>query len=161
VFEQSYGMVDGDSASVAELCALLSTLADVPIRQGLAITGSLNQLGQAQPIGGVNEKIEGFFDVCSAVGLTADQGVLIPAANAKHLMLRADVIDDVAAGKFAVYTYETVDDAIELLTGISAGQRDPSGAYPPGTVNFLVDRRLRELAELQRSFADHSQRAEA
>jgi lon-related putative ATP-dependent protease len=161
VFEQSYGMVDGDSASVAELCALLSTLADVPIRQGLAITGSLNQHGQAQPIGGVNEKIEGFFDVCSAIGLTRDQGVLIPAANAKHLMLRADVIEAVAAGKFSVYTYETVDDAIALLTGISAGTGDECGVYPPDTINFLVDRRLREFADLQRAFAHREERGES
>lgn len=161
VFEQSYGMVDGDSASVAELCALLSTLADVPIRQGLAITGSLNQHGQAQPIGGVNEKIEGFFDVCSAIGLTRDQGVLIPAANAKHLMLRPDVIEAVAAGKFSVYTYETVDDAIALLTGISAGTGDECGVYPPDTINFLVDRRLRELADLQRAFAHREERGES
>jgi predicted ATP-dependent protease len=161
VFEQSYGMVDGDSASVAELCALLSTLADVPIRQGLAITGSLNQHGQAQPIGGVNEKIEGFFDVCSAIGLTRDQGVLIPAANAKHLMLRADVIEAVAAGKFSVSTYETVDDAIALLTGISAGTGDECGVYPPDTINFLVDRRLRELADLQRAFAHREERGES
>ena len=161
VFEQSYGMVDGDSASVAELCALLSMLSDVPIRQGLAITGSLNQHGLAQPIGGVNEKVEGFFDVCSATGLTGDQGVLIPAANEKHLMLRRDVIEAAAGGKFAVYSYATVDEAIALLTGIAAGQRDASGAYPPGTINFLVDRRLRQLAELQRSFSQRDERGES
>ncbi len=160
VFEQSYGMVDGDSASVAELCALLSTLADVPIRQGLAITGSLNQHGQAQAIGGVNEKIEGFFDVCSATGLTSDQGVLIPSSNAKHLMLRSDVVDASASGKFSVYTYDTVDDAITLLTGMAAGTPDARGEYPPDTINFLVDRRLRELAELQRAFADRPDRGE-
>lgn len=161
VFEQSYGMVDGDSASVAELCALLSTLADVPIRQGLAITGSLNQHGQSQPIGGVNEKVEGFYDVCTATGLTGDQGVLIPAANAKHLMLRSDVIEAVAASRFSVYTYETVDDAMVLLTGIAAGTRDESGAYSPDTINALVDRRLRELADLQRAFAQRDERGES
>ncbi len=161
VFEQSYGMVDGDSASVAELCALLSTLANVPIRQGLSITGSLNQHGQAQPIGGVNEKIEGFFDVCSAIGLSGEQGVLIPTTNAKHLMLRPDVIEAVADGKFSIFTYDTVDDAIAALTGVEAGTRDRCGAYPPGTINFLVDRRLREMADLQRAFAERSGRGEA
>lgn len=153
VFEQSYSMVDGDSASVAELCALLSTLADVPLKQGWAITGSLNQHGQAQPIGGANEKIEGFFDVCSAMGLTRDQGVLIPAANEKHLMLRPDVIEAVASGEFSVCTYATIDEAIEFLTGVAAGDRDTSAAYPPDTINFLVDRRLREFADLQKAFA--------
>jgi predicted ATP-dependent protease len=160
VFEQSYGMVDGDSASVAELCALLSTLSGVPIKQSLAITGSLNQHGQAQPIGGVNEKIEGFFDVCSAIGLTGQQGVLIPDSNAKHLMLRDDVIDAVAAGRFTVYTYTHVDEAITILTGLPAGLPDASGAYPPDTINFRVDRRLRELAELQLALAERNRRGE-
>lgn len=160
VFEQSYGMVDGDSASVAELCALLSTLAEVPIKQSLAITGSLNQHGQAQPIGGVNEKIEGFFDVCRAIGLTGDQGVLIPVANAKNLMLRQDVIDAVQARRFSVYTYSNIDEAISLLTGTEAGVRQLSGQYPAGTVNYQVDHRLRQLAELQRDFNDKSGRGE-
>ena len=154
VFEQSYGMVDGDSASVAEWCALLSALAGVPIKQNLAITGSLNQRGQAQAIGGVNEKVEGFFDVCDAIGLTGDQGVLIPAANAKHLMLRQDVVAASSEGMFAVYTYETVDEAITLLTGVTAGARDENGAYPADSVNHLVDRRLHQLADLQRSYAE-------
>lgn len=161
VFEQSYGMVDGDSASVAELCALLSTLADVPIKQGLAITGSLNQHGQAQAIGGVNEKIEGFFDVCIAIGMTGDQGVLIPAANAKHLMLRPDVVEAATEGRFSVHTYETIEDAVALLTGVEAGNRDACGSYPPDTINFLVDRRFGEMAELQRTFAQHDERGEA
>ncbi len=130
VFEQSYGVVDGDSASVAELCALLSTLANVPIKQGLAITGSVNQHGQAQAIGGVNEKIEGFFAVCQAISLTGDQGVLIPSSNAKHLMLRPDVIEAVADGKFSVYTYENIDDAITQLTGLPAGSRDTQACLP-------------------------------
>ena len=153
VFEQSYGMVDGDSASVAELCALLSVLADLPIKQNLAITGSLNQHGAAQAIGGVNEKVEGFFDVCSAFGLTGDQGVLIPAANGKHLMLRQDVVEACSAGKFAVYTYRTVDEAMTLLTGVAAGERGANGTYTAGTVNHLVDCRVRKLADLQRAFA--------
>lgn len=157
VFEQSYGMVDGDSASMAELCALLSALSEVSIKQGLAITGSVNQHGGAQAIGGATEKIEGFYDVCSTTGLTGEQGVLIPASNAKHLMLRPDVVEAVEQKKFAVYTYENVDDAIALLTGIPAGERDrDSGAYPPDTVNFLVDRRLHELADILREFAEKS-----
>ena len=158
VFEQSYGMVDGDSASVAELCALLSTLADVPIRQSLAVTGSLDQHGNAQPIGGVNEKIEGFFDVCKAKGLKGNQGILIPSANAKNLMLRQEVIDAVEVGDFAVYTFDTVDEAVSLLTGKRAGVRDERGDYPSETVNFLVDQRLRSLAESLRAFGENKER---
>ena len=115
VFEQNYGPVDGDSATVAELCALLSSLSGIPVRQGIAVTGSMNQLGEVQPIGGVNEKIEGFFDLCAARGLTGEQGVLIPKANVKHLMLRQDVVEAAAAGKFGVYPVETVDEGIEVL----------------------------------------------
>ncbi|MEI8258243.1 MAG: S16 family serine protease, partial [Deltaproteobacteria bacterium] len=149
VFEQTYGKVDGDSASLGELCALLSSLADVPVKQSLAVTGSINQLGQVQAIGAVNEKIEGFFDICTARGLTGDQGVLIPAANVEHLMLRRDVVDAVAAGRFNVYPVESVDQAIELLTGVSAGE--DVGAGPPleGTVNGRVGKRLAELAALR------------
>ena len=135
VFEQSYGGVEGDSASSAELYALLSAIASVPIRQALAVTGSVNQHGQVQAIGGVNEKIEGFFDICTARGLTGDQGVLIPAANVKHLMLRQDVVDAVAAGRFHVYPIATIDEGIELLTGVPAGEPDAEGRYPEGTVN--------------------------
>ncbi|MCR9295197.1 MAG: AAA family ATPase [bacterium] len=153
VFEQSYGLVDGDSASVAEFCALLSALSKIPIRQSLAITGSLNQLGEAQPIGGVNEKVEGFFDVCKATGLTGEQGVLIPKSNAKHLMLRQDVILAVDEGKFAVFTYENVDEAMELLTGMEAGQASIDGNYLPNTINAKVEQRLREFAQLSREFA--------
>jgi len=127
VFEQSYGVVEGDSASVAELCALLSALSEIPIRQSLAVTGSVNQLGQVQAIGGVNEKIEGFFDVCQARGLTGRQGVLIPAANVKHLMLRADVVQAAAEGKFHVFPITTIDEAISVLAGVPAGERDEQG----------------------------------
>ncbi len=127
VFEQSYGMVDGDSASLAELCVLLSNLADVPIKQSLAITGSVNQHGQSQAIGAVNEKIEGFFDICAARGLSGEQGVLIPAANVKHLMLRHDVVAAAEAGKFQIYAVENVDQAIALLTGLPAGEADAKG----------------------------------
>ena len=130
VFEQSYGMVDGDSASLAELCALLSTLANVPIKQSLAVTGSVNQFGQVQAIGAVNEKIEGFFDICTARGLTGEQGVLIPAANVKHLMLRHDVVAAAEAGQFRIYAVENVDQAIALLTGLPAGEADAKGDVP-------------------------------
>lgn len=135
VFEQSYGGIDGDSASSAELCALLSALADVPLRQDLAVTGSVNQHGVVQPIGGVNEKIEGFFDVCQNRGLTGDQGVLIPAANTDHLMLRPDVVEAAEAGEFHVYPVETIDDGIELMTGTEAGSRGEQGTFPDDTIN--------------------------
>lgn len=142
VFEQSYAGVEGDSASSAELYVLLSAIAEAPIRQTLAVTGSVDQHGRVQAIGGVNEKIEGFFDLCRARGLTGDQGVLIPAANVKHLMLRQDVVDAVAAGAFAVYPIEHIDEGIELLTGIPAGARDAKGKYPKNTVNRMVEDRL-------------------
>jgi lon-related putative ATP-dependent protease len=156
VFEQSYGMIDGDSASMAELCALLSNLANVPIKQSLAITGSVNQLGQSQAIGGVNEKIEGFFDICNARGLTGEQGVLIPAANIKHLMLRHDVVAAAEAGKFRIYAVENVDQAISLLTGLPAGDANIKGDYPAGSVNRRVAARLAELTEIRKSFAKQS-----
>ncbi len=158
VFEQSYGMIDGDSASMAELCVLLSNLADVPIRQSLAITGSVNQHGRSQAIGGVNEKIEGFFDICAARGLTGDQGVLIPAANIKHLMLRHDVVAAAEAGKFSIYAVETVDQAISLLTGLPAGEANAKGEYPEGSINRKVAARLAELTEIRKSFAKQSQK---
>jgi len=150
VFEQTYGLVEGDSASLAELCALLSSLADAPIRQSFAVTGSVNQLGEVQAIGAVNEKIEGFFDICNARGLDGKQGVLIPAANVDDLMLRADVVDAVAAARFHVYPVAHVDQAIELLTGIPAGESAATGGFPPGSVNGRAARRVRELSELQR-----------
>src|SRR6185437_16785339 len=146
VFEQSYGGVDGDSASSTELYALLSALAELPIRQEFAVTGSVDQLGQVQPIGGVNEKIEGFFDVCAARGLTGTQGVIIPRANTQHLMLRADVVDACAAGRFAVYAVRTIDEGIRLLTGHDAGERGADGRYPEGSVNHLVEDRLEAFA---------------
>ncbi|HPM84632.1 MAG TPA: hypothetical protein PLF81_28200, partial [Candidatus Anammoximicrobium sp.] len=152
VFEQSYGMVEGDSASVAELCGLLSALADVPIKQSLAVTGSVNQHGQVQPIGGVNEKIEGFFDVCRVRGLTGDQGVLIPASNVKHLMLREDVVAAAADGKFHVWPIETVDQALTLLTGLPAGEPDAEGRFPAGTLNQRVADRLWEMFQLRQKY---------
>jgi predicted ATP-dependent protease len=152
VFEQNYGGVEGDSASCAELCALLSALAEVPIRQSLAMTGSVNQHGDIQAIGGVNEKIEGFFDLCRLRGLTGAQGVIIPAANVQHLMLRLDVVEAVAAGQFAVYPVASVDEALALLSGIPAGERDASGRFPPDTVNARVEQRLASYADRVRSF---------
>ncbi|MBI3043818.1 MAG: AAA family ATPase [Betaproteobacteria bacterium] len=152
VFEQSYGGVEGDSASSAELYALLSALADAPLKQSLAVTGSVNQHGEVQAIGGVNEKIEGFFDICRARGLTGVQGVLIPASNVKHLMLRRDVVEAVAAGRFRIYPVETVDQGIEILTGVPAGSRGAGGQFPGGTLNFRVEQRLSEFAERIRAF---------
>jgi lon-related putative ATP-dependent protease len=152
VFEQSYGGVEGDSASSAELYALLSVLADAPVRQSLAVTGSVNQHGDVQAIGEVNRKIEGFFDVCAARGLTGEQGVLIPAANTRNLMLRQDVVDAVAAGKFHVYPVTTIDQGIEILTGVPAGERDARGQFPPGSINLRVEQRLSEYADRLRSF---------
>jgi lon-related putative ATP-dependent protease len=147
VFEQSYSGVEGDSASSAELYALLSAIAETPLKQNLAVTGSVNQHGQVQAIGGVNEKIEGFFDICKARGLTGNQGVLIPASNIKHLMLREDVVEAVREGKFAIYPIEYIDQGIELLTGKPAGEPDEQGVYPDDTVNGRVQQRLEELAK--------------
>ncbi|MCB9377711.1 MAG: AAA family ATPase [Holophagales bacterium] len=149
VFEQSYGGVDGDSASLAELCVLLSAAGGVPIRQSLAVTGSVDQHGIAQAIGGVNEKIEGYFDVCAKRGLSGDQGVLIPTSNVPHLMLRADVVEAVAAGRFHVWAVADVDQALTLLTGRPAGERDDEGRFPEGSVNGDVETRLVAFA-LQR-----------
>jgi predicted ATP-dependent protease len=156
VFEQSYGGVEGDSASSAELYALLSALAEAPIDQSFAVTGSVNQHGEVQAIGGVNEKIEGFFDTCVARGLTGRQGVLIPAVNVKHLMLRKDVVDAVAAGRFRIYPVKTIDEGISLLTGLPAGERDGAGAYPDGSINRRVEDRLVAMAELRRRYAAQS-----
>lgn len=147
VFEQTYGLVEGDSASLGELVALLSSIADVPVRQCWAVTGSVNQFGDVQAIGGVNEKVEGFFDVCAARGLDGTQGVLIPEANVSHLMLRDDVVDAVAAGRFAVHAVRSVDDALERMTGLPAG--DP-GLAQADTVNGRIALRLREYARLRR-----------
>lgn len=144
-FEQSYSGVEGDSASCAELCALLSELADVPIKQNLAITGSVNQKGEIQPIGGVNEKIEGFFRVCKAKGLTGGQGVIIPQQNVENLMLDKEVIDAVKKGKFHIYSVRHVDEALEMLTGLPAGKRLPDGSYEKGTIHYKVQERLKEF----------------
>jgi len=156
VFEQSYGGIEGDSASSTELYALLSSIAGVPIRQSVAVTGSVNQHGKIQPIGGVNEKIEGFFDVCEERGLTGDQGVLIPASNRKHLMLRRDVVEAIERDEFHVWPVETVDQGMEILTGEAMGERDGEGRYPEGTINYLVEERLAELAEQRMEYAGAS-----
>lgn len=153
VFEQSYGGIDGDSASSAELYALISALAEVPIAQGFAVTGSVNQLGQVQAIGGVNDKIEGFFDICMRRGLTGDQGVLIPAANVKHLMLRQDVVDAVERGVFAIYPVETIEEGVELLMDAAAGTREADGSFTPGSVYARAEARLAAFADNQRRFA--------
>jgi predicted ATP-dependent protease len=153
VFEQSYGGIDGDSASSTELYALLSALASAPIDQGLAVTGSVNQFGEVQAIGGVNEKIEGFYDLCKRRGLTGRQGVLVPKANVKHLMLREDVVEAAAQGRFHIYPVATIDEGIELLTGIKAGAPNRRGLHPPGSINRRVVDRLREFADKRRSFA--------
>jgi predicted ATP-dependent protease len=157
VFEQSYGQIEGDSASVAELVALLSAIADVPIRQSLAITGSVDQKGVVQAIGGVNQKIEGFFDTCKARDLSGEQGVLIPADNVQHLMLRRDVAEAIAKKQFHIYPLTHVDEAIALLTGREAGERDTDGAFPHASVNGLVEQALRKLAGLRQSFASGSE----
>lgn len=153
VFEQSYGGVDGDSASAAELFALLSALSDLPIDQSLAVTGSVNQFGDIQAIGGVNEKVEGFFDICSESGLTGRQGVLIPAANVKHLVLRRRVVDAMQSGQFRVIPIGTVDDGIAILTGREAGAPDARGVFPAESVNGRVESCLRGFAEARRRFA--------
>ncbi|MHA1108510.1 MAG: S16 family serine protease [Alphaproteobacteria bacterium] len=152
VFEQSYGGVDGDSASSTELYALLSALSGLPIDQSFAVTGSVDQHGKVQPIGGVNDKIEGFFDVCRARGLTGGQGVLIPATNVKHLMLRADVVAAAAEGSFRIFAVETIDQGIEILTGVAAGAADQEGNFPPDSVNGKVQKQLADFAEKARAF---------
>lgn len=147
VFEQSYGPVEGDSASCAELFALLSAIAEVPLRQSLAVTGSVNQHGQVQAIGGVNEKIEGFFDLCNERGLTGEQGVIVPASNVRHLMLKREVVEAVEAGRFHVYSIHTIDEGMEILAGLPAGERGPSGSFDAGSVNERVEARLFDFSQ--------------
>ncbi len=153
VFEQSYTEIEGDSASSAELYALLSALALVPVRQWIAVTGSVNQYGQVQAVGGINQKIEGFFDVCKKRGLTGKQGVLIPEANKSQLILRNDVLEMTGQGKFHIYAVNHVDEGIEVLTGMSAGKRDENGDYPEGTINHKVEERLKSFARSAKEFS--------
>ena len=159
-FEQSYSGVDGDSASSTEVYALLSSLSGVPIKQSIAVTGSVNQKGEIQAIGGVNEKIEGFYDCCKRLGLTGTQGVIIPEANVKDLMLRKDVVEAVKKGKFHIYPVKTIDEGIEILTDVKAGELQEDGTYPKGTINFLVDQKLRELAEGLKRFGEEEAKEE-
>jgi predicted ATP-dependent protease len=160
VFEQSYAGVDGDSASSTELYAILSALADLPIRQGIAVTGSVNQKGEVQAIGGVNEKIEGFFAVCQAKGLTGEQGVMIPESNVANLMLKDEVIQAVRDGQFRIWPIRTIDEGIEVLTGVKGGERQPDGSFEEGSVNARVDRRLKALAETLAQFGKPEEKKE-
>jgi lon-related putative ATP-dependent protease len=161
VFEQSYGMVDGDSASGAELLAILSALAQVPIDQGIAVTGSISQKGEIQPIGAVNQKIEGFFEVCRAKGLTGRQGVIIPEANRRDLMLKKEVVESVRAGRFHIYAISRVEEGLEILTGKPAGRKKKDGAYPKNSLNFLIENRLVRWNEIARKASAQDQREPA
>ncbi|MCQ2734931.1 MAG: flavodoxin-dependent (E)-4-hydroxy-3-methylbut-2-enyl-diphosphate synthase, partial [Alphaproteobacteria bacterium] len=153
VFEQSYGGVDGDSASSTEYYCLISAITGLPIKQNFGVTGSINQFGEIQPIGGVNEKIEGFYDVCAHDGLTGKQGVIIPRTNIDDLMLRSDIVQAVEDGKFTIYAIDTVDDGIEILTGKKVGKADAKGNYPKGSVNYLVKQSLQTFYEDYRKYA--------
>ena len=161
-FEQSYGMVDGDSASAAELIAILSSLAEVPLSQNIAMTGSVSQRGEFQPIGGVNWKIEGFYKVCEARGLDGSHGVIIPQANVQQLMLKKEIVDAVGAGKFHVWAAQYVDDAMEILTGLPAGKLLPEGGFQADSINYRVDQKLREMMEIARKLMkeDEGKKAE-
>jgi len=154
VFEQNYGGIEGDSASSTELYSILSALSNIPIKQNIAVTGSVNQKGEIQAIGGVNEKIEGFFEVCKVKGLTGNQGVMIPDSNIQNLMLKEEIVDEVKKDKFHVYSAKTIDEGIEILTGVKAGERKKDGTFEKGTVNYLVDQRLREMGEKLREFSN-------
>ncbi|HEY4724117.1 MAG TPA: S16 family serine protease, partial [Anaerolineae bacterium] len=146
-FEQSYSEIEGDSASSTELYALLSSLANLPIKQGIAVTGSVDQHGRVQPVGGVQYKIEGFFDVCQARGLTGNQGVMIPASNVRNLMLREDVVEACAQGKFHIWAVDTIDAGLELLTGVKAGRRSKSGKFTRDSVHARIEARLKSIAD--------------
>lgn len=153
VFEQSYSNIDGDSASAAELFALLSAIGKIPLKQSFSVTGSVNQHGKIQPIGGVNEKIEGFFDICNERGLTGDQGVLIPETNEKNLMLRSDILEAVEEENFQIYSIKTIEEGMELLTGLEMGEADKESNYPEGTINYRITEQLDQLADTRKAFA--------
>jgi predicted ATP-dependent protease len=161
VFEQSYEGVEGDSASSTELYAIVSALADVPIKQNFAVTGSVNQRGEVQAIGGVNEKIEGFFEVCKAKGLKGDECVMIPKSNVQDLMLKEEVVKAVKDGRFHIYAVSSIDEGIEVLTGMKAGERRKDGTFEPNTVNDKVDRRLKRMAETLTRFGEAAAREKA
>jgi predicted ATP-dependent protease len=146
-FEQLYEMIEGDSATCAELYALLSSISGVPLKQSFAVTGSMDQNGEVQPIGGVNQKIEGFFDLCKMRGLDGSNGVIIPKRNRKNLMLREDIRDAVGSGQFSIYTIDKMEEGLEILTGMPAGELKEDGTYPEGTINHLVMKRLTEISE--------------
>jgi len=152
VFEQNYEGVEGDSASSTELYAILSALSGAPIKQNFAVTGSVNQKGEVQPIGGINEKIEGCFEVCKSRGLNGQHSVLMPDTNVRNLMLKGEVVDAVKAGKFHIYSAKTIEEGIEILTGVPAGKQLPDGKYEKNTIFDLVDKRLREMAETTKRF---------
>lgn len=154
VFEQSYEGVEGDSASSTELYSILSALAELPIRQNFAVTGSVNQKGEVQAIGGVNEKIEGFFEVCKAKGLKGEEGVIIPESNVQNLMLKEEIVEAAKKGKFHIYAVKTIDEGIEFMTGVKAGERGKDGDFEPGTVNYKINKRLKEMAETMTKFAE-------
>ncbi|MCJ7714143.1 AAA family ATPase, partial [Candidatus Bathyarchaeota archaeon] len=156
VFEQNYGGVDGDSASSTELYAILSAISGLPIKQNIAVTGSVNQKGEVQAIGGVNEKIEGFFEICKIKGLSGKQGVMIPESNVQNLMLKEEIVDATKNGKFHIYSTKTIDEGIEVLTGIKAGERQRDGTFLKDTVNYLVDKNLRKMAEKLKEFPSES-----
>jgi predicted ATP-dependent protease len=160
VFEQTYGQIEGDSASAAELCAILSAIGDIPIKQSLAITGSINQHGEMQAIGGVCQKIEGFFDICKARGLSGEQGVIIPLSNAKDLMLKQEIIEASAAGLFHIFAIKHAEEAMALLSGLPAGIPDEEGIYPEGTFNFLIQVKLAEWIALRLHYAGASMKEE-
>jgi predicted ATP-dependent protease len=151
-FEQSYVEVDGDSASSAEVYAILSAIGAIPLRQEIAVTGSVNQMGEIQPVGGISDKIEGFFEVCRKMGITGTQGVIIPQQNLPNLILNDDLQDAVRDGKFHIYAVSTIDEGIEILTGMQAGERSADGTYPSNTINAVVEKRLREMATQVKDF---------
>ena len=150
-FEQLYNGVDGDSASSTELYGLLSSLSEIPINQSIAVTGSVNQKGQIQPIGGVNEKIEGYFQICKMRGLTGEHGVMIPVQNVDNLQLSDEIVSAVKDGLFHVYAVSTIEEGIEVLTGVPAGKKDKNGHFPAGTVNYLVYEKLKKYAKVSES----------
>jgi predicted ATP-dependent protease len=152
VFEQSYGGIEGDSASSTELYAILSALSGLPVNQAISVTGSVNQNGEVQAIGGVNEKIEGYYEVCTALGLTGEQGVVLPESNVANLMLKESVVEAIRQGKFHLWPVRTIDEGIEVLTGVKAGERMPDGSFESESVNAKVDDRLRQMAEALQRF---------